>query len=125
DEVRARIRDAVARGGGGGGQSVRIVAVTKTHPASAVRAAAEVGIEDVGENRIQEALAKHAEVGDAPVRWHLIGHLQRNKVKQLDPFHLVHSLDSSRLADAADRWGRSREQPLGVLLQVNVSGEGS
>jgi pyridoxal phosphate enzyme (YggS family) len=60
-----------------------------------------------------------------PVRWHLIGHLQRNKVKQLDGFHLVHSMDSARLANALDEHGRIRGRPMLVLLQVNVSGEGT
>ena len=60
-----------------------------------------------------------------PVRWHLIGHLQRNKVKQLDPFHLVHSMDSARLADALHAQGVARGRPMNVLVQVNVSGEGT
>ena len=123
DEVRARVDDAVARGGRG--QSVRIVAVTKTHPVSAVRAVLECGLADVGENRIQEALFKISEVAGLPVRWHLIGHLQRNKVKDVDPFHLLHALDSSRLADALDRWGQGRGRPVDVLVQVNVSEETS
>lgn len=120
-EVRQRVRDAVARGGHG--QQVRIVAVTKTHPVDAVRAAWEAGLEDVGENRVQEALAKIEAATDIPVRWHLIGHLQRNKLKFVEPFHLVHSLDSARLADAANAWASRRERPLPVLVQVNVSGE--
>jgi pyridoxal phosphate enzyme (YggS family) len=60
-----------------------------------------------------------------PLRWHLIGHLQRNKVKQLDGFHLVHSMDSARLAEALSSHGVARGRPLDVLLQVNVSGEGT
>jgi len=75
-----------------------------------------------GENKVQEALAKIPKV-DAPLRWHLIGHLQRNKVKQVDPFHLVHSMDSARLADALARHGVERGRPVEVLVQVNVSGE--
>src|SRR5215216_3761365 len=96
-EVRTRIDDAGARGGHG--QTVTVVAVTKMHGPEAALAAWNVGLRDVGENKVQEALGKMPLV-DAPVRWHLIGHLQRNKVKQLDPFHLVHSMDSGRLADA-------------------------
>ncbi len=87
-------------------------------------AAWEAGLRDVGENRIQEAVSKMAEVA-APLRWHLIGHLQRNKVKQIDGFELVHSMDSARLADALDAHGRSRGKPVEVLMQVNVSGEGT
>src|SRR3954471_8809938 len=90
-DVRARIDSAVARGGRR--QHVTIVAVTKTHGADAAVAAYEAGLHDVGENKIQEALRKMATV-DVPVRWHLIGHLQRNKVKALEQFVLMHSLDS-------------------------------
>ncbi len=120
-EVNERIREAAERGGHG--QQVRIVAVTKTHPPEAVLAALEAGIEDVGENRIQEALGKIDEVQNPSVRWHLLGHLQRNKVKFLEPFHMVHSLDSSRLARTMDTWAVERGSRVNVLVQVNVSGE--
>ena len=99
-----------------------IVAVTKTYGADAVRAAWELGIADVGENRVQEALSKMAEV-DVPVRWHLIGHLQRNKAKAVDKFHLVHSVDSGRLADAVAKVGEDRGSVVRCLMQVNISGE--
>ena len=121
-EIRERIGSAVARGGHG--QQVTIVAVTKTHGPEAVQAAFEAGVVDVGENRVQEALRKMPEV-TAPVRWHLIGHLQRNKVKALDRFALLHSLDSARLADAVAAVGASIGTPVPVLVQVNVSGEAS
>src|SRR5690242_5164391 len=101
-EVRARIAAAVARGGHG--QDVSIIAVTKTYGPEAVRAAWEAGLRDVGENRVQEALAK-IEAVTVPVAWHLIGHLQRNKVKALDHFSLLHSIDSHRLADAVSAYG--------------------
>lgn len=120
-QVTEKIEQARARGRG---QDVRIVAVTKTYGADAVRAAFAAGLADVGENRVQEALGKMAEVTE-PVRWHLIGHLQRNKVKQTDGFALVHSMDSPRLADALDAHGRERGSAVPVLLQVNVSGEGT
>lgn len=121
-EVRARIE--LARERGGYGQTVTIVAVTKTYGPDAPVAAWDAGLRDVGENRVQEARAKMADVS-APLRWHLIGHVQRNKVKQLDGFHLIHSMDSARLADALDEHGRDRGRPMDVLLQVNVSGEGT
>jgi pyridoxal phosphate enzyme (YggS family) len=120
--VRAAIDEAVVRGGHH--QRVAVVAVTKTHGPEAVRAAWEAGLRDVGENRVQEAAAKMAAL-DVPVRWHLIGHLQRNKVRQLDGFALVHSMDSARLADALHEEGVRRQRPVDVLLQVNVSGEAS
>jgi len=122
-EVRSRIQRAVERGGRG--QDVTIVAVTKTHRADAVLAAWECGLGDVGENRVQEALAKMDEVPGVPVRWHLIGHLQRNKVRALDRFSLFHALDSARLADSANDLGLERNSPVNVLVQVNVAGESS
>ena len=121
-DVRARI-DA-ARDKGGHGQSVTIIAVTKTHGADAVQAAWDAGLGDVGENRVQEALSKMDSVS-APVRWHLIGHLQRNKVKSLGRFHLVHSVDSDRLAEAVSDFGTQQGRPVDVLMQVNVVGEES
>ena len=121
-EVRGRIEAAAARGGHG--QPVAIIAVTKTYGPEAAHAAWEAGITDVGENKVQEALAKMAGVV-VPVRWHLIGHLQRNKAKSVDRFALVHSVDSGRLADAVARVGDERGTPVRVLMQVNVSGEES
>jgi PLP dependent protein len=119
-EVRARIDDAIRRGGHA--QTVTVVGVTKTYGPDAPRAAWEAGLRDVGENKVQEALAKIPKVG-VPLRWHLIGHLQRNKVKQIDPFDLIHSMDSPRLADALAAHGSARGRPVEVLAQVNVSGE--
>ncbi|HMI48257.1 MAG TPA: YggS family pyridoxal phosphate-dependent enzyme [Gemmatimonadaceae bacterium] len=119
-DVRARIAEAVRRGGHG--QQVTIVAVTKTHGPEAARAAYEAGLHDVGENKVQEALKKIAAV-DVPVRWHLIGHLQRNKVKALEQFVLLHSLDSPRLADAVCEFGVARGRAVDVLIELNLSGE--
>lgn len=119
-EVRERIGNAVRRGGHG--QAVRIIAVTKTHGPEAASAAWRAGIDAVGENRIQEALEKMDRVAE-PVEWHLIGHLQRNKVKHLDRFALFHALDSERLLQAVDAHGRERGRPVPVLVQVNTSGE--
>jgi pyridoxal phosphate enzyme (YggS family) len=121
-DVRGRIDEAIRRGGHG--QAVTIIAVTKTHGADAVQAAWDVGLKDVGENRVQEALPKMAEIS-SPVRWHLIGHLQRNKAKAVTDFDLIHSLDSERLADAVDQIGRSSGSAVEVLVQVNVVGEES
>jgi pyridoxal phosphate enzyme (YggS family) len=121
-EVRGRIAAAAARGGHG--QAVTLVAVTKTHGPEAVTAAVEAGVPDVGENRVQEALPKMDAVS-VDARWHLIGHLQRNKVKALSRFVLLHSLDRPSLAEAVDALGRSMSRTFDVLLQVNVSGEAS
>jgi len=131
-EVRGRIDAAVQRGGQG--QQVKVVAVTKTHGPDAAAAAWDAGLRDVGENRVQEALVKMDAVM-VPLRWHLIGHLQRNKVKHAGRFALFHALDSARLADALQEVGGRREgegegegeggNPVDVLLQVNVVGEQS
>ena len=125
-EVRGRIAEAARRGGHG--NAVRLIAVTKTQPASAVLAAVEAGITDVGENKVQEATRKQDELaaaGTAPadLRWHLIGHLQTNKAKALPRFALFHALDRANLADAAAAVATKANTVLDVLVQVNVSGE--
>ena len=97
-EVRERIDAAVQRGGHH--QVVTVVAVTKTHGPEALQAAWDVGLRDIGENRVQEALDK-MDVVPKPFRWHLIGHLQRNKVKHLTRFDLLHSLDRDSLGRAS------------------------
>lgn len=119
-EIRGRIDEAVGRGGHG--QTVRVVAVTKTHGPDAVQAAWAVGLTTVGENRVQEALPKMDAVA-VPVHWHLIGHLQRNKVKSLTRFELLHSMDSARLADAVNDVGLAAGKSVDVLVQVNTTGE--
>ncbi|MEO7964757.1 MAG: YggS family pyridoxal phosphate-dependent enzyme [Gemmatimonadaceae bacterium] len=120
DEINRRINAAIDRGGHG--QQVAVVAVTKTHGADAVRAAWDAGLRAVGENRVQEALPKMDEAG-VPVDWHLIGHLQRNKAKSALRFALVHSMDSTRLAEALNAIAREQGKVLRVLAQVNTSGE--
>jgi pyridoxal phosphate enzyme (YggS family) len=123
-----RVRDEIAAVQAREGLSgeVRIVAVTKGQPAAAARAALDAGLPDIGENRVQEALAKQKELADLPVLWHLIGHLQTNKAKHVPGcFTMVHSVDSARVADALakhnERRGLGRQ--LRVLVQVNVVGE--
>ena len=106
-------------------QPVTIVAVTKGFGTDAIRAALAAGIADIGENRVQEAVQKQEELGagnrELGIRWHLIGHLQRNKAKVVPGrFELVHSVDSIELATELDR---RAHVPLRVLLQVNVAGE--
>ena len=119
-QILGRVRAATARSDHSSGPAT-VIAVTKHHPASAVDAVAAAGLLDVGENRVQEALGKAPEVR-ADVRWHLIGHLQRNKVnKALTLFDTIHSVDSVRLAEALG----AAERPLEIFLQCNVSGEAS
>src|SRR5688500_5040292 len=121
-EVRERIDAAAQRGGHG--QTVTIVAVTKNHGPDALQAAWYAGLRDVGENRVQEALEK-MDILQLSFRWHLIGHLQRNKVKHLTRFHLLHSLDRPQLADAVNALGASSNRVFDAFVQVNVAGEES
>jgi pyridoxal phosphate enzyme (YggS family) len=122
--VRERIAAALERRGGGG--DVRVIAVTKGHPAAAVSAAVAAGLADVGENRVQELDAKRAELGEAGATWHLIGHLQRNKVRRaVELFDYIHSIDSLRLARELSAEGERSGRPVRGLIQVNVSGEAS
>ena len=121
-ERLAQVRADIARRAA---QPVTIVAVTKGFGADAVRAGVAAGLLDVGENRVQEALEKQAGLGAGDsglgIRWHLIGHLQRNKAKLVPGrFELVHSVDSIELARDLDR---KASTPLRVLVQVNVAGE--
>ncbi|HEY3221819.1 MAG TPA: YggS family pyridoxal phosphate-dependent enzyme [Gemmatimonadales bacterium] len=121
-ERLAQVRAELARRAA---HPVTIVAVTKGFGTDAIRAAADAGIADIGENRVQEAVQKQEELGagsqELGIRWHLIGHLQRNKAKVVPVrFDLVHSVDSIELALELDRRARA---PLRVLLQVNVARE--
>jgi len=123
DRVRARVADIQAAAGLS--QSVRIIAVTKGHPAGAVLAAIDAGLVAVGENRVQEALGKQDELGQVAVEWHLIGHLQTNKAKAVaGRFAAVHSVDSLRVAEALEAANLTKGvADLDVHLQVNVAGE--
>jgi pyridoxal phosphate enzyme (YggS family) len=124
-EIRERIRFHQARGGWT--HPVRIIAVTKSHGPEAVRAAVEAGLVDVGENRVQEALEKQDALRDvAAARWHLIGTLQRNKVRHvLGRFVLLHAVDRPELVVELDRRLAAAQAPTrqAVLVEVNCSGE--
>lgn len=125
--VRERVARAVARRGGG---EVLLVAVTKGHPLEAVEAVWAAGVGDVGENRVAELEEKRAALGarngeaDAGLHWHLIGHLQRNKVRRaLGRFELIHSVDSERLAGVLSAEAERAGVVVRALAEVNVSGE--
>jgi pyridoxal phosphate enzyme (YggS family) len=128
--ILARVR-AAERATGRPEGSVTLIAVSKTHPASAVAALWKEGHRDFGENYVQELVAKAQELeamGCAGIRWHFIGHLQSNKAKQLVVHAgLVHSVDSLRLAqELGKRWNAlGRAEPLPVMLEVNLDAEGS
>jgi PLP dependent protein len=117
--VCARVAQACERAGRAP-EEVTIVAVSKTHPASAVRAAAAAGATDFGENYAQELVAKRGELPD--LRWHFIGRLQRNKAKLVaGQVALVHAVDSRELAEELGKRAGAAVQP--VLLAVNAAGE--
>ncbi len=120
-KVREVIRQRQATGGWT--HPVTIVGVTKAHGPEAVRAAAAAGLRAVGENRVQEALAKQEALGPVPVEWHLVGTLQRNKARHaVGRFALIHSVDRLELAGELQR-RLSGNQRQAVLVQVNCSGE--
>jgi PLP dependent protein len=121
-DVRARIERAAGRAGRDPA-SVRLIAVSKTFPADYVRAAAEAGQIDFGENKVQEALEKIDQTPDLAIRWHLIGHLQSNKAKKVGRFDVVHSIDDAALVAKVDEAARSAGRRIELLVQVDLAGE--
>ena len=120
-EVRNRIADAAGRAGRPP-ESVRLIAVSKTHPLDAVKAAADAGQLDFGENKVQEALQKIAESTDTRLRWHLIGHLQSNKArKAAAAVHTIHAIDSVDLLTRIDQAAAAAGRTLEVLVQVDLA----
>jgi PLP dependent protein len=120
--VRARIARAATRAGRDP-QTVRLIAVSKTKSADAVRAAIDAGVTDIGENYVQEAQAKRAAVGDG-ASWHLIGHLQRNKAaRAVEIFDCIQTVDSAALGAALSRSAVAQGRTLRVLVEVRLGGE--
>ena len=122
--VLEEIRRAEAKANRAPG-SVRLVAVSKTHPASAIREAYEAGQRDFGENYVQELEEKARELADLDgIRWHFIGHLQTNKAKVIARIaHVVHTIDSAKLAKELGKRAAAESKKLPVLVEVNVGGE--
>ncbi|ACO76568.1 alanine racemase domain protein [Azotobacter vinelandii CA] len=124
-KVRARIREA-AQASGRDPQNVRLLAVSKTKPASVLREAFACGQRDFGENYLQEALAKQAELADLELTWHFIGPIQSNKTRAIaEHFAWVHSVDRAKIAQRLSEQRPAHLPPLNICLQVNVSGEAS
>jgi PLP dependent protein len=118
--VRERIAAAAGRVGRNPGE-VTIVAVTKTFPVARVREAMTLGLRIFGENRVQEAIPKIQDIGSSEATWHLIGHLQSNKVRFIEGrFAMVQSIDSVSIVEAL---GRRLQTPLDVLIEINVGEE--
>lgn len=113
DEIRGNLKE-----------DVLLVAVTKTHTAMEINEAIDAGVTDIGENKVQEILDKYEKV--KPVRWHLIGHLQTNKVKYIiDKVDLIHSVDSMKLAKEIDKRAKQHDKTMDILIQVNSANEES
>ncbi len=124
-KVAARIREA-AQAAGRDPATVGLLAVSKTKPAAAVREAHAAGLRDFGENYLQEALGKQAELADLPLNWHFIGPIQSNKTRPIaEHFQWVHSVDRLKIAQRLSEQRPAGLPPLNVCLQVNVSGEAS
>lgn len=122
--ILQRIKIAAARSGSDPAE-IKLVAVSKTHPASTIREAIDAGCTIFGENKVQEAEAKIHEIGRNAAKWHLIGHLQSNKArKAVQLFDVIHSLDSVELAERLERICIEEGRPeLHVLVQVDLAGE--
>jgi pyridoxal phosphate enzyme (YggS family) len=131
DQLRARLAAihariaAAAKNCGRPAEEVKLIAISKTHPASVIKRVIEFGALDIGENRVQEAEGKIMEVGRNAARWHLVGHLQANKARRaISLFDVIHSLDSLDLARRLDRLCREEgREKLRVLIQVDLGHE--
>lgn len=123
NDVKVRIR-AAAKECGRVPEDIKLIAVTKTYPIEAMNEAIRLGVTDIGENKPQEIRDKFDNV--SPVNWHLIGHLQTNKVKYIiDRCTLIHSVDSIKLMAEIDRQAQNHNRDIDILIQVNISGEES
>ncbi|KAA5835663.1 YggS family pyridoxal phosphate-dependent enzyme [Pseudomonas chlororaphis] len=123
--VSARIR-AAAQASQRDESSIHLLAVSKTKPAAALREAYAAGLRDFGENYLQEALGKQAELGDLPLSWHFIGPIQSNKTRAIaENFAWVHSVDRLKIAQRLSEQRPADLPPLNICIQVNVSGEAS
>ena len=119
--IRERIADAAGRAGRPP-DAIRLIAVSKTHPIDAVRAAADAGQRDFGENKVQEALQKIAQSTDNALKWHLIGHLQSNKArKAAGAAHAIHAIDSVDLLKRVDQAAADAGRTVEVLVQVDLA----
>ena len=123
DKVNQR-KEAAAIRSGRNGEDVLLVAVTKLHSVEEINEAIDCGITDIGENKVQEIMDKFDHV--KPVRWHLIGHLQTNKVKYIiDKVSMIHSVDSLKLAEEIDKRAKQHGRMMDILIQVNSAEEES
>jgi len=125
EKIRER-SDRACLKSGRNASDVTLLAVAKTFPAERIAEVVSCGVRDIGENYVQELLAKREALTDAGIRWHFIGHLQSNKVKYIASWiHLIHAVDSTRLAEEINRKAESAGRIIDVLLEVNSTGEES
>jgi pyridoxal phosphate enzyme (YggS family) len=126
NEVWERIRAAASRAGRDA-DLIRIVGITKSHPQEFVRAAHEIGLKLIGENRVEEALSKRAATDDlADLEWHMVGHIQSRKTRTVvQVFDAVHSVDRPKIADRLNGEAEKAGRRMPILLECNVSGEAS
>ncbi|HAD19397.1 MAG TPA: YggS family pyridoxal phosphate-dependent enzyme [Lachnospiraceae bacterium] len=123
-DIQQRVADACRRAGRNP-ETVTLIAVSKTKPAEMLQEAYDAGVRDFGENKVQEMMQKE-EILPADIRWHMIGHLQRNKVKYLmGKTELIHSVDSLRLAEEISRLSVKNQICTDILIEVNIAGEES
>ena len=123
DAVKTRVDNARSRSTHG--QECTLIAVSKTHPAQELKVLYDHGCRIFGENKVQELVEKY-EVLPKDIKWHLIGHLQRNKVKYIiDKVEMIHSVDSLRLAEEISKEAVKHQRTVKILLEVNVAGEES
>lgn len=127
--LRARladVRDRIARAADRARRdpaSIRLIAVSKTFPADYVRAVADAGQIDFGENRVQDGLLRMEQIADFDLRWHLVGHLQSNKAKKAARFHAIHAIDEGGLLERVDEAATSAGRRVTVLVQVDLARE--
>ncbi|MGA9117960.1 MAG: YggS family pyridoxal phosphate-dependent enzyme [Bacteroidota bacterium] len=125
DNIRGRISRACGRAGRDA-SAVTLVAVSKTFPADCIREAADAGVVDFGENYVQELLEKHEVITGKALRWHFIGHLQRNKVRFIAPWiTMVHAVDGLPLAREIHARAKAEGRIIDCLVEVNTTGEES
>jgi pyridoxal phosphate enzyme (YggS family) len=121
-KIRARVTEAAAKCGRAPNE-IKILGAAKAQSVEAIRAALDAGVTLIGENYVQEAADKKTQIADS-IEWHMIGHLQRNKVKRaLEIFDVIESLDGFKLAQALDQEGARRGKTIRVFVEVNLSGE--
>lgn len=121
-DVDARVAEA-CKSSGRAREEVTLIAVSKTKPAEDIATLYDFGVRDFGENKVQELTEKYEKL-PKDIRWHLIGHLQTNKVKYIvDKVHLIHSVDSVKLAEQIEKEAVKKDVTVNILVQVNVANE--